>query len=86
MNFEEYLTSKKIDAKALMAADAEMYKEWQALFDAVSPASFTAQKLFLINPVRRKFPLKTEVTSSAADANVAAAKPSSKPVFKPKLK
>jgi len=76
--FEEYLKSKKIDAATFKEQAPEMWEEWLHLFQEVHPNSFTQQKLFLINPVRRKYPLKEEVTSEKP--NPAKAKP--KPKFK----
>ena len=58
MTFEEYLISKKIDSQAFRAAEPALWNEWNGLFEAMSPASFTAQKLYLINPLRRKYLLK----------------------------
>jgi hypothetical protein len=83
MNFEEYLISKKIDSPAFRNAEPLLWNEWKTLFEAMSPASFTAQKLYLINPLRRKYLLKLPETATTP-------KPSSpgvaKPVIKPKPK
>jgi hypothetical protein len=57
VNFETYLESKKIDSSAFRAADPELWKNWESEFSEMHPASFTAQKLYLINPVRRLYPL-----------------------------
>ncbi|WP_027001345.1 hypothetical protein [Hugenholtzia roseola] len=57
MDFETYLQEKKIDAVAFLAQSPQIYNEWRILFEQVSPKSFTAQKLFLINAYRRKYPL-----------------------------
>ena len=81
MTFEEYLITKKIDSAAFKAAEPARWKEWNDLFDRVSEQSFTAQKLYLINPSRRKYLLKTAVTSQAPAASP---KPG-KPVIKPKI-
>lgn len=95
MSFEEYLSSKKIDSVAFKAAEPQRWEEWRMIFEEVSPASFTAQKLYLINPVRRKYLLKeTAVASqpsppsetSATPAEPVQPKPAAKPVFKPKIK
>lgn len=75
--FEEYLSSKKIDPVAFRQAEPEIYNEWQQLFSELHPNSFTQQKLFLINPIRRKYPLKEEVTPD---------KPAASPKPKPKFK
>ncbi len=84
MNFEEYLISKKIYSQAFRAAEPALWNEWNGLFEAMSPASFTAQKLYLINPLRRKYTLKiTEVTAAPKASTPAAARPVMKP--KPKI-
>lgn len=61
--FEAYLKSKKIDAKAFRKHERQMWEAWKQLFAEVHPNSFTQQKLFLINPVRRKYPLKEELSA-----------------------
>lgn len=58
MDFEAYLISKKIDSSTFQKAEPGMWKSWDEEFKVVHPNSFTAQKLYLINPVRRKYPLK----------------------------
>lgn len=80
MTFEEYLAGKKIDSEAFRLAEPERWQEWSQLFAAMSPASFTAQKLYLINPVRRKYVLKKEETQTKE------ATPQPRPVMKPKPK
>ena len=57
MTFKEYLNSKKIDARAFALGEAGWFMELKGVFDQVHPESFTAQKLFLINRIRRKYPL-----------------------------
>lgn len=74
MTFEEYLASKKIDAVRFKKSESEQYGEWQLLFEQMHPESFTAQKLFLINPLRRRFQLREEE-----------AKTERKPQMKPKI-
>ena len=81
MTFEEYLISKKIDSASFKAAESARWKEWNDLFDQVSEQSFTAQKLYLINPTRRKYLLKT---TPAQQAQAPLPKPG-KPVIKPKI-
>jgi hypothetical protein len=83
MNFEEYLISKKIDSQAFRAAEPGLWNEWNGLFEAMSPASFTAQKLYLINPLRRKYLLKTPEIVSVPKASAPSA---ARPVIKPKPK
>ena len=83
MNFEEYLISKKIDSQAFRTAQPALWNEWNGLFEAMSPASFTAQKLYLINPLRRKYLLKITEVAAASKASAPAA---ARPIMKPKPK
>ena len=62
MDFEAYLISKKIDSAEFLKAEPDTWKTWKIEFDQMHPASFTAQKLYLINPIRRKYLLKQEPT------------------------
>jgi hypothetical protein len=62
MDFEAYLVSKKIDSVQFANAEPNVWSTWKREFDQIHPNSFTAQKLYLINPVRRKYPLKSEPT------------------------
>ncbi|HET6542892.1 MAG TPA: hypothetical protein VFG46_20535 [Chryseolinea sp.] len=57
MNLEAYLISKKIDSAAFLKAEPELWKSWDFEFQQMHPNSFTIQKLNLINPIRRKYPL-----------------------------
>jgi hypothetical protein len=83
MTFEEYLTSKRIASQAFRAAEPGLWNEWSSLFEEMSPVSFTAQKLYLINPLRRKYLLKTTEVISTPRASAQAA---ARPVMKPKPK
>lgn len=56
MTFEEYLDSKKIDSESFKTKEPVLYAEWQNTFIQLHPNSFTAQKLYVINSIRRKFP------------------------------
>lgn len=77
MTFEEYLTGKNIDSAAFKAQQAQQWQEWQNLFDQMHPNSFNEQKKFLINEVRRKYLLKTPVSTSSEP------KPSEEPAAPP---
>ena len=79
LSFEEYLTSKKIDPKKFEIGDEHTFNNFKELFDQVHPKSFTAQKLFLINNIRRKFPL--ELTK---DQPVSPVKKKARPTIKRK--
>jgi hypothetical protein len=72
VNLEAYLTSKKIDSAAFLKAEPELWKSWDFEFQQMHPNSFTVQKLNLINPIRRKYPLpvipeKQEPTTPTSD-------------------
>lgn len=57
MDLKAYLISKKIDPEALKRSEKEKYNVFEMEFAQMHPESFTAQKLFLINKLRRKYPL-----------------------------
>lgn len=59
-NFDEYLADKLIDSIKFKNEAFDQYEELKIVFDQVHPDSFTAQKLFLINPIRLKYQLKVE--------------------------
>jgi len=61
MEFEEFLKQKKIDASAFKAADQTRFSEWENLFPDMHPESFTAQKKFLINEIRRRYHLNEDL-------------------------
>ena len=75
LTFTAYLKSKKIDPKKFYSADASMFEQWRVEFDQMHPNSFTQQKLFLINKIRRENPL-----ALAAETQV-----KKKPVMRPKI-
>ncbi len=55
MTWEEYCISKKIDSKAFKENDPLKWQELKDIFEQVHPNSFTEQKKFLINDIRRRF-------------------------------
>ena len=57
MDFSEYLINKKIDPELYKVAEPEQYETFGNQFMQMHPNSFTAQKLNLINHIRRKFPI-----------------------------
>jgi hypothetical protein len=97
VDFDQYLTSKKIDAKAFSAAEPALFDLWKKEFEQMHANSFTVQKLNLINPLRRKYLLKeaavkvvekapgTTIPSPAAPSSPAPAAKPGKPVIKPKF-
>lgn len=81
MTFEDYLISKKIDSAAFNKAEPDRWREWKSLFEEMIPSSFTSQKLYLINPIRRKYLLKEEPAEKPKPAPLV-----SRPVMRPKPK
>ncbi|BDC97955.1 hypothetical protein PEPS_02360 [Persicobacter psychrovividus] len=57
MEFIEYLRSKNINPNLFEKNDTDKYQLWNQEFSQMHPKSFTMQKLFEINNIRRKFPL-----------------------------
>ncbi|WP_420577087.1 hypothetical protein [Ekhidna sp.] len=68
MKFEEYLRGKKIDPDKFKAGEQEQYVKLKRIFDQVHPNSFTQQKLFLINKIRRTYQLKEKLEVKKPDA------------------
>lgn len=66
MTFEEYLIKKKIDPEAFRKGEPERWQEWHGLFEQMHPNSFTEQKKFLINDIRRKYQLREEAKKEEA--------------------
>lgn len=79
MNFQEYLLSKRIDSEAFKASEGELWENWRKEFEMISAVGFTAQKLFLINPIRRKY------TAKPAEKTTAAAPPPQAPAASPTM-
>ncbi len=55
MDFEQYLRLKKIDPARFSEAEPAVFADWKRLFEQMSADSFTAQKKFLLNAVRRNY-------------------------------
>lgn len=77
MEFKEYLISKNIDSSKFKLEEGDKYATLESQFDEMHPDSFTAQKLFLINPIRRKYILETEKKQASTSV---------KTKFKPKIR
>lgn len=60
MEFVDYLIQKKIDPSLFEKKDKETFVSWKLEFEQMHPESFTAQKKFKINPLRRKLLLRSE--------------------------
>ena len=87
-HFEDFLRSKMIDPDAFRKAEPDVWRGWKEDFEEMHPASFTVQKLNLINVIRRKYLLSHKVEPNPVDPQApmitpAPAKPA-KPVIKPR--
>ena len=60
MEFSEYLIQKNICSTSFSVADPVLFQSWSTSFQLLHPASFTEQNKFIINKIRRKYPLKKE--------------------------
>jgi hypothetical protein len=79
MDFETYLRNKKIDPVIFEKEEPMLWYEFKMVYEQVHPDSFTAQKLFLINGIRRKYPLQQEASESkTGDMDEKAVKPKPK--------
>lgn len=85
MNFEAYCNTKKIDHQKFSKSEPTLFVDLKDQFEQMSVESFTQQKLFLINPIRRKYPIISETMNSDMTKETAKPKVAFKPVFKPKL-
>lgn len=64
-DFETYCLSKKIDPDRFQKNEPKLYLDLQRVFEQVHPNSFTAQKLYLINDIRRRYTSTLEVKPTA---------------------
>ncbi len=61
MVFEEYLTTKKINYELFIWSDEVLFHNLKVQFNQMHPESFTAQKKFMINGLRRKYKMTSSV-------------------------
>jgi hypothetical protein len=57
MTFDDYLISKKIDRNLFENLDSNLFRTWENTFNLIHPLSFTEQNKFIINKLRRKYPI-----------------------------
>jgi len=60
MEFSDYLAQKNICPTSFLAGDPSLFQTWSSAFNLLHPASFTEQNKFIINKIRRKYPIKKE--------------------------
>lgn len=92
MDFVAYLTSKNIDSQKFELNDKPTFQTWEREFAQMNPNSFTSQKLFTINQIRKKHqlhigakpkaPKPVEATISQQNVVVDAENKPTKPLFK----
>ena len=85
LEFKEYLHSKKIDSDAFLKVESTQYDYLKKYFDQVSPTSFTAQKLFLINDLRRKYLYKEVIVEINKEVIENSLEPKTPTVSKPMI-
>lgn len=60
--FAEFLENKKINSQTFQQTEPEKWQALAKLYEQMHPESFTAQKKFLFNDLRHKYPLGTEAS------------------------
>ncbi len=55
MTWEEYCLKKKINSELFKQAEPQRWAELKNIFEQVHPNSFTEQKKFIINDIRRMY-------------------------------
>ena len=71
MTFEEFFVKKKIDLKALQAADEPLYEEFKMHYAVMGEKSFDHSKKFWFNKLRLRFHLEEEAAPVGPIANKA---------------
>ncbi len=80
MTFDEYLAAKKIDSGVFRQCEPQRWREYENVFGQVHPDSFTTQKKFVINDLRRLYHLKP---AEPENAIVAPEKKTARPMMRP---
>ena len=80
MTFDEYLTAKKIDSGVFRQCEPQRWREYENVFGQVHPDSFTTQKKFVINDLRRLYHLKP---AGPENPTVAPEKKTARPMMRP---
>jgi hypothetical protein len=55
MTWEEYCIKKKINSEAFKKGEPQRWTELKTIFEQMHPNSFTEQKKFIINDIRRMY-------------------------------
>jgi len=94
--FIEYLEGKRIDALAFKKSDEILFTTWEREFMQMHPKSFTSQKLYLINNIRKQYLLPEDrvkqivkkvktVAKVSVGSKVKIGEEKKKPSMKPKI-
>jgi hypothetical protein len=81
MDYETYLIEKKIDPEAFRDNEPDKWQSFKVIFESVHPNSFTVQKKFLLNDLRRLYnyksaePVKPPVESKEETVSTEVKKP-----------
>ena len=74
------MTAKKIDSGVFRQCEPQRWHEYENVFGQVHPDSFTTQKKFVINDLRRLYHLKP---AEPENATVAPEKKTARPMMRP---
>ena len=89
ITFEEYLAGKRIDAARFRQGEPMRWLEFEAIFGQMHPESFTTQKKFLLNDLRRRYllpaiekPAEKKAEEPAQSSPAGEPKPATRPLIK----
>lgn len=86
MTFEEYCIKKKIDPENFRKNEPDKWSSFSRIFDQVSENSFTQQKKFLLNDLRKSYPYIEKEKEIGVSSVESESKPvSSRPKIKPNI-
>ena len=57
MTWEDYCLKKKIDSEAFKRSEPIRWEALKSIFEQIHPNSFTEQKKFILNDIRRRYTL-----------------------------
>ncbi len=81
MTFDEYLTGKKIDSAAFRQRESVRWESYNLIFEQMHPESFTTQKKFIINDLRRQYRLKQSPLPTVIPTEKKAVQPIARPAM-----
>jgi peroxiredoxin len=54
---KQFCEKKKIDFEKLAKEEPDLFKKWNLMLEQMNEESFTMRELYIINKIRRKYPL-----------------------------